>query len=62
MPQKDPLKNTDLWEPGEVEEFRSFLQTDNIAPVDNATFVKRLADIIQRSTTGKSKKRRRNDD
>ena len=28
-------------------------ETGNVAPVDNATFAKRLADIIQRSTRGK---------
>ena len=60
--EKDPEKNSNSWDPEKVHEFRRILETDNIAPVDNATFVKRLADIIQRSTTGKSKKRRRNDD
>ena len=34
----------------QVEEQRSLLQTDNIAPVDNANFGKRLAEIIVRAS------------
>ena len=60
--EKDPEKNPNSWDPEKLHGFRRILETGNIAPVDNATFAKRLADIIQRSTTRKSKKRRRNDD
>jgi hypothetical protein len=46
----------------QVEEFRRFLQTGNIAPGDNAGFGKRVGEIIQRAATGKPKKRWRDRD
>jgi hypothetical protein len=57
MPEKDTKGSGK----SEVEEFRRLLQTDNIAPVDSADFGRRLAEIIQRSTTGKPSKRQRDE-
>jgi hypothetical protein len=34
------------WDPEQVQEFRSFLQTDDIASVDAATYGKRFSEII----------------
>ncbi len=61
MPEKDTKGSGKSWDPEEVEEFRRLLQTDNIAPVDSAGFGRRLAEIIQRSTTGKPSKRQRDE-
>jgi hypothetical protein len=38
------------WPGDQVEELRSLLQIDNVAPVDNASFGKRLAEIIVRAS------------
>jgi hypothetical protein len=62
MRQKPPEAHAHLWDPEQVEEFRRFLQTGNIAPGDNAGFGKRVGEIIQRAATGKPKKRWRDRD
>jgi hypothetical protein len=62
MPQKDTKASGKSWDPEEVQEFRRLLHTDNIAPVDSAALGKRLAEIFQRATTRKPRKRRRDDD
>jgi hypothetical protein len=61
MPEKDTKGIGKSWDPQEVEEFRRLFETDNIAPVDSADFGRRLAEIIQRSTTVKPSKRQRDE-
>jgi hypothetical protein len=56
MPKEDPEKRPYSWDPEQVQEFRSFLQIDDIAPVDAATYGKRFSEIIQRATTVSPKK------
>jgi hypothetical protein len=62
MRQKPPEMDAHSSDREQVEEFRRLLQTDNIAPVDTATYGKRLAEIIQRATMSKARTRWHDDD
>jgi hypothetical protein len=58
MPQKEQETAPEPLKPEEVTELQKLLQTDNIAPVDRATFGRRLAEIIMR-VRNLSKRRQR---
>jgi hypothetical protein len=46
MPQKDREKSPDPMKPEEAAELERALKEEEIAPVDRATFGRRLAEII----------------
>jgi hypothetical protein len=58
MGQKDRKTSLGALKREEVTELQKLLQTDNIAPVDRATFGRRLAEIIIR-VRNLSKRRQR---